>query len=70
MTDLTNPRRPEVSDLPVDVWRQNERRFTYGFFADQDVVGVVLDPDEGFADVNRENNAWGRPAQQPTRPIS
>ena len=52
--------------LPVDVWRRNERRFEYGFFSDADVVGVVVDPDEGFADVNRANNAWGRPA----KPIS
>jgi hypothetical protein len=55
--------------LPVDVWRANERRFEYGFFADQDVVGVVLDPDEGFADVNRGNNTWGKPAAS-GRPIS
>jgi hypothetical protein len=51
------------------VWRANERRFEYGFFADQDVVGVVLDPDEGFADVNRGNNTWGKPAAT-RRPIS
>ena len=52
--------------LPVDVWRRDERRFVYGFFSDQPVTGVVVDPDEAFADVNRANNTWGTPA----RPIS
>jgi len=48
--------------LPVDVWRRNERSFTYGFYADQELVKVVVDPDEVFADINRENNTWVRPA--------
>jgi hypothetical protein len=55
--------------LPVDVWRQNEKRFVYGFFTDQDVVGVELDPDEAYADVNRANNVWGKPAPA-GKPIS
>jgi len=44
--------------LPVDVWRRNEKSFTHGLFSDQQVVKVVIDPDEAFADVNRENNTW------------
>ena len=47
--------------LPVDIWRNNELTFTYGFFTDKTVVQVVLDPDEVFADVNRENNTWTAP---------
>jgi len=46
--------------LPVDVWRRNEKSFTYGFFTDKDVVKVVVDPDEVFADVNRDNNSWSK----------
>lgn len=46
--------------LPVDVWRRNEKSFTYGFFSDKDVVKVVADPDEAFADVNREDNTWAK----------
>lgn len=44
--------------LPADIWRRNELRFTYGFFTDRTVTKVVVDPDEVFADVNRDNNAW------------
>ena len=46
--------------LPADVWRKNEKLFTYGFFTDKDVVKVVVDPDEVFADVNRDNNSWSK----------
>ncbi len=48
-------------ELPVDVWRNNELSFTKGFFADQPVVSVVIDPDQVFADVDRSNNTWRRP---------
>lgn len=54
----------ERVSLPVDVWRDNERIFTKGFFTDKIVSRVVLDPDEVFADVNRENNTWELPALQ------
>lgn len=47
--------------LPVDVWRNNELEFTKGFFTDKTVARVVIDPDEVFADVNRENNVWELP---------
>lgn len=47
-----------VVKLPADVWRANERRFVYGFFSDQVVTEIVLDPEEAFADVDRENNTW------------
>jgi len=44
--------------LPADIWRKNEQRFVHGFFTDKTVTQVVLDPDEGFADVDRSNNTW------------
>ena len=47
-------------DLPVDVWRNNELTFTKGFFTDKEVVQVVVDPDESFADIDRSNNTWRR----------
>ncbi|MEJ2538503.1 MAG: M1 family metallopeptidase [Gemmatimonadota bacterium] len=47
-------------DLPVDVWRNNELTFTKGFFTDKEVVQVVVDPDESFADIDRSNNSWRR----------
>jgi len=48
-------------DLPVDVWRHNELTFTKGFFVDQEVVRVVVDPDEAFADIDRGDNVWTAP---------
>lgn len=47
-------------DLPVDVWRNDEKSFTKGFFTDQEIVRVVIDPDEAFADIDRGNNVWTR----------
>ncbi len=51
----------ETIKLPADIWRNNELTFTYGFFTDKTVVRVVVDPEEVFADVNRENNTWTAP---------
>jgi len=48
----------ERFDLPADVWRDNELEFTKGFFSDKKVVKVELDPEEAFADIDRENNVW------------
>ncbi len=48
----------ERFNLPVDVWRLNELQFTKGFFSDKEIVKVVVDPDESYADINRENNTW------------
>ncbi|MGA7305667.1 MAG: M1 family metallopeptidase [Rhodothermales bacterium] len=48
-------------DLPVDVWRNNEIFFTKGFFTNKTVARVVVDPDNVFADINRENNIWELP---------
>jgi hypothetical protein len=51
--------------LPVDIWRQNERLFTYGMATSKDIAQVVVDPDEAFADINRSNNTWKKPATAP-----
>jgi len=48
--------------LPVDVWRYNEKEFTYGLFADDEVVSITLDPDHMLADIDDENNLWTAPA--------
>jgi len=47
--------------LPIDIWRKNEQKFEYGVFSDKDIVEIVVDPDEAFADVNRDNNSWKKP---------
>jgi len=48
-------------DYPVDIWRNNERSFTAGFFTDGVVVEVVVDPEEAYADIDRSNNVWTKP---------
>ncbi len=48
----------EFVKIPADAWRQNELKHQYGFFTDKVVTKVVVDPNEVFADVNRENNTW------------
>jgi hypothetical protein len=48
----------QMIKLTADVWRRNELKYIYGLFTDKTIVKVVVDPDEVFADVNRENNTW------------
>lgn len=48
--------------LPADIWRANEKVFTYGMFTSKEIAQVVVDPNEVFADVNRSNNSWKKPA--------
>ncbi|HEY3286174.1 MAG TPA: M1 family metallopeptidase [Gemmatimonadaceae bacterium] len=48
----------DLIKLPADVWRFNEKTFTYGYFSNKALAQVVVDPNEVFADVNRANNAW------------
>ncbi len=51
--------------LPAEAWRRNEKAHTHGFFSDKEVIGVTVDPDEGYADVDRSNNTW----KKPVRPV-
>ncbi len=53
--------RTQRVDLPVDVWRYNEKEFLYGFFAEEPVVRLLLDPDEELADIDTDNNLWLAP---------
>jgi hypothetical protein len=45
-------------DLPVDVWRANEKEFVFGLFTDDELTKVVVDPDGWFADIDRDDNEW------------
>ena len=51
----------EVIKLPADIWRNNEKRFIYGMFSRKAITQVVVDPNELFIDINRENNTWKKP---------
>ena len=48
----------ERVDLPVDVWRANEKEFVFGLFTDDELTKVVVDPDGWFADIDRDDNEW------------
>jgi len=48
----------ERIDLPVDVWRANEKEFVFGMFTDDELTKVVVDPDGWFADIDRDDNEW------------
>lgn len=51
----------ELIQLPVDVWRNNEKRFVYGLFTDHSITRVELDPGGWTADINEDNNVWETP---------
>jgi len=51
----------ELIQLPVDVWRNNEKQFIYGMFTDHSITRVELDPGGWTADINEDNNVWETP---------
>jgi hypothetical protein len=51
--------------IPVEAWRTDEKKFTYGFFSKRAVTNVIVDPDNVFADVKRDNNTWKKPDAKP-----
>ena len=44
--------------LPVDVWRNNEKQFIYGLFTDDAITRVEIDPGGWTADIDESNNLW------------
>src|SRR5690606_37236693 len=48
----------ERMEMPIEVWKLNERSFVKGFFSDRAVTRVVVDPEEAYADVDRSDNVW------------
>jgi len=57
----------DLMKLPIDIWRNNEITFSKGFFTDKKVAEIELDPNQVFADVNRDNNKWTAPIVDPSR---
>lgn len=51
--------------LPAEVWRNNEKLHEYGFFSDKEISKVTVDPDQGYADVDRSNNTVSKPITKP-----
>jgi hypothetical protein len=48
----------EQFKLPIEIWKKNELKFVKGIFSDKEVVKVVIDPDDVFADIDQKNNVW------------
>lgn len=48
----------EVQQVPVTVWRKNEKQFSKVFIKDKEVSGIRLDPNRETADINVENQNW------------
>jgi hypothetical protein len=48
----------QTVDLPPSVWLGGARRASATVAARPRVIGVIIDPDGWYPDVNRENNGW------------
>ncbi len=60
----------KCKDIPADVLHNDELSFTKVFFSDKDVVQVVVDPEESFEDLVRENNERVTPVVWPAEEIT
>ena len=49
--------KSQLIKLPVDVWRR-DTDWTFKYNSTSPLTSVVLDPNDEFPDVNRENNTW------------
>ncbi len=57
----------ELQKIPVEIWRLNENNFTKVFVKDKQVTGIVIDPYQETADIDRRNNSWPEVKQMPSR---
>ena len=48
----------ERKTYPAQVWRKNDKTISKYIATDKELVGVVVDPDNATADVNKDNNNW------------
>ena len=47
----------EILHLPVEIWQRN-KIFSFNYSSASPVEKIILDPDNVFPDVNRNNNVW------------
>ncbi|HET7552282.1 MAG TPA: M1 family metallopeptidase [Gemmatimonadaceae bacterium] len=47
-------------EAPVDVWLSGARKWTAKVSAAPRIVSVEIDPDQGFPDIDRDNQRWKR----------
>ncbi len=53
----------EIERIPVEIWRQNEQKFTQVFVKNKEVKSIKLDPWRETADVDESNNTRPMPTE-------
>jgi len=48
----------ERKTYPAQVWRKSDREVSKYIATDKEIVGVLVDPDNATADINKDNNTW------------
>ncbi len=48
----------ERKTYPAQVWRKNDKSISKYIATDKELVGVLVDPDNATADINKDNNNW------------
>jgi hypothetical protein len=43
---------------PAQVWRKNDSTISKYIATDKEIIGVLVDPDNATADINKDNNTW------------
>ncbi|MDO5607045.1 MAG: M1 family metallopeptidase [Capnocytophaga sp.] len=51
----------EMKNFPVQVWRKNDREFSYLFVSEQAIDSMIIDPDQITTDIDTENNFYQFP---------
>jgi hypothetical protein len=46
------------------VWRKSDREVSKYIATDKEIVGVLVDPDNATADINKDNNAWPKTLEE------
>ena len=48
----------ERKTYPAQVWRKSDHEVSKYIATDKEIVGVLVDPDNATADINKDNNTW------------
>ena len=48
----------ERKTYPAQLWRKNDKTVSKYIATNKELVGVIVDPDNATADINKDNNTW------------
>lgn len=54
----------QMVKIPAEIWRKNEQKAGRVFILDKEVAKVTLDPNKEFADTDKSNNVFPKPADE------